>query len=104
MGRNDDPVSAMLKRRGISVLSHDPAGHRRMQDKIAPFFESAVAGIGLHAGRLRDEAFSMEDRVFITDGFPDMAAGIGAASSGIPAQRGSWSRRGRDSLANRMRA
>ncbi len=74
-------VAAFLKRAetlgpSIAVFLEDT--RLRMKDKIVPFFENAVKARGLEVKRLHDETFSIEDKVFITNSFPDIAANIGS--------------------------
>ncbi len=86
-------VAAFLKRAetlkpAIAVFLEDT--RLRMADKIVPFFENAVRARGLTVKRLRDETFSIEDKVFITNSFPDIVANIGLCVERHLAARGFW--------------
>ncbi|MDH3975944.1 MAG: hypothetical protein OEV42_16845 [Deltaproteobacteria bacterium] len=48
----------------------------RMKDKIVPFFENALRKKGLPIERLRDETFSIGNRVYITNSKGDIAANL----------------------------
>jgi hypothetical protein len=87
-------VAAFLKRAetlspSIAVFLEDT--RLRMKDKIVPFFENAVRERGLEVKRLHDETFSIEDRVFITNSFPDIVANIGSCVERHLRARGFWS-------------
>lgn len=46
----------------------------RMKDKVVPFFESALDGREIK--RLQGETFSVEDRLFVTNSVPSLAANL----------------------------
>ncbi len=48
----------------------------RMKDKIVPFFESVADKKGLRVERLRDEIFSIKDKVYITNSSPDIIGNL----------------------------
>lgn len=49
----------------------------RMKDKIVPFFEGLLKKKGLKVKRLKNEIFSVEGKVFITNSAPDIVNNLG---------------------------
>ncbi len=86
-------VAAFIKRAetlnpAIAVFLEDT--RLRMKDKLVPFFENAVRDKGLEVKRLRNETFSIEDKVFITNSFPDIVANIGSCLERHLRAKGFW--------------
>ncbi|MBI5588385.1 MAG: hypothetical protein HY889_08485 [Deltaproteobacteria bacterium] len=74
-------VAAFLKRTeglkpALAIFLEDTT--LRMKDKIVPIFEGLLKGRGLPVARVREETFSIEEKVFITNSKPDMISNIGA--------------------------
>ena len=86
-------VAAFLKRAetlkpAIAVFLEDT--RLRMKDKIVPFFENAVKERGVEVKRLHNETFSIEDKVFITNSFPDITANISSCVERHLMAKGFW--------------
>lgn len=87
-------VAAFLKRAetlnpAIAVFLEDT--RLRMKDKMVPFFENAVKERGFEVKRLHNETFSIEDKVFITNSFPDIASNIRSCVERHLRAKGFWS-------------
>ncbi len=62
----------------------------RMKDKIVPFFEGVVSKMGLEVKRIKDEIFSVEDKLYITNSSPDIIGNLGFCIQHHLTSRGFW--------------
>lgn len=89
----ESEVAAFLKR--VTALSPSMAifledTRLRMLDKIIPLFEGLLKGKDLKVMRLKEDTFSIEDKVFITNSKPDIMDNIGACIKRYLARKGFW--------------
>lgn len=86
-------VASFLKR--IEELKPDMAifledTKLRMKDKIVLFFEGLLKGRRLRVRRLRDEIFSIKDKVFISNSKPDILNNLGFCIQHYLTSKGFW--------------